>query len=136
MLVKVKGKGVKLSGKWCYKNEEAEINEVEYEENKEYLDIVKEDKNTPEIPQIPGPDDKDDEELKLKELRAKAKELGIRNSHLMGKEKLEELIAEKAAPMFGTKTDENNEEDDAKLKNTDENPESNDGDNGKDNPQE
>ena len=74
MLVKVRGKGVKLNGIWKYKNEEAEISETEWEENKEYVDIIK-----------------DDEGEKLPQ---KGKELGIKNAHFMGKEKLEQLIQE------------------------------------------
>lgn len=93
MLVKVKGKGVKLNGKWCYKGEMAEIDEIEYEENKKFLDII-EDEEGPKLPQVPGKPDEDDED-ELQELRLKAKELGIRNYHLMGKEKLELAIAEK-----------------------------------------
>lgn len=128
MIVKVKGKGVKLSGKWCFKGEEAEIDEVEYEKNKEYVDIIKEDVKEPEIPQVPNKNDQDEEEIQLQELRAKAKKLGIRNSHLMGKEKLEQAIAEKEAPLFGEKKEEE----------TDTNADNNENDNptGEENPQE
>jgi hypothetical protein len=142
MIVRVKGKGVKLSGKWCYKNEEAEIDENEYEKNKEYLDIIKEDKNVPKVPQIPGPDDKDQEEIELQALKIKAKELGIRNYHLMGKEKLEEVIAEKEAPMFGQQSDTNEGEENKNNGEDNENPNVNDDNNhegeltGEDNPQE
>lgn len=99
MIVKVKGKGVKLSGKWCFKNEEAEIDEVEYEKNKEYVDIIKEDVKEPQIPQVPNNNDQDEEEIQLQELRTKAKALGIKNAHLMKKENLEKLIAEKENPL-------------------------------------
>lgn len=143
MIVKVKGKGVKLSGKWCFKGEEAEIDEVEYEKNKEYVDIIKEDVKEPQIPQVPNKNDQDEEEVQLQELRAKAKELRIRNYHLMGKEKLEQAIAEKSV-------DEKTDNPDEKINNTDvdnDNTESdvddtNDGDNdegdatGEGNPQE
>lgn len=110
MLVKVKGKGLKLNKQWHYKGAEVEIEEAEYEKNKEYLDILKEDASIPQVPQIPGADDKDEEEIKLQELRAKGKELGIKNAHLMGKEKLEQAIAEKEAPLFGEKNDKDPEE--------------------------
>lgn len=108
MLVRVKEKGVKLSGKWCYKNDEREIDEVEYEKNKDFVDIIKEDIQE-QIPQVPGEDDKDPEEIELQELRAKAKELGIRNYHIMKKENLEKAIENKTAPMFGTKPDTNSD---------------------------
>lgn len=99
MKVKVKGKGVKLSGKWCFKNEEVEIDEAEYEKNKEYVAIIKEDTQEPLIPEIPGEDIKL-EELKL--LREKGKKLEIKNAHVMGKEKLEQLIKEKEAELSET----------------------------------
>lgn len=108
MLVKVKGKGVKLNGIWKYKDETAEINDEEYEVNKEYVDIL-EDEETSQLPQIPNRDDEEPAEKELQELRAKARELGIRNAHLMKKESLEAAIAEKEAPLFGTKQDENPE---------------------------
>lgn len=110
MIVKVKGKGVKLSGKWCFKGEEAEIDEVEYEKNKEYVDIIKEDVKEPQIPQVPNKNDQDEEEVQLQELREKAKGLGIKNAHLMKKENLEKLIAEKEAPLFGAMKEENSDE--------------------------
>ena len=93
MLVKVKGKGIKLNGKWCYKNEEVIIDEAEWEENKEYVDIIK-DEEAEKLPQVPDKNDKDPEEIELLELRKKGKELGIKNAHFMGKEKLEQLIQE------------------------------------------
>lgn len=113
MLVKVKGKGVKLNGVWKYKNEEAEIDEIEYEENKEFLDII-EDEEGPKLPQVPGKPDEDNEN-ELQELRAKAKELGIKNYHLMGKEKLELAIEEKEAPLFSAKTVSTNENSNTNL---------------------
>ena len=93
MLVKVRGKGVKLNGIWKYKNEEAEISETEWEENKEYVDIIKDDEGE-KLPQVPDKNDKDLEETELLELRKKGKELGIKNAHFMGKERLERLIQE------------------------------------------
>lgn len=93
MLVKVKGKGVKLNGIWTYKGEEAVIDEEQYDKNKDYLDII-EDEEGPKLPQVPGKEDEDNKD-ELKKLRAKGKELGIKNAHLMGKEKLEIAIAEK-----------------------------------------
>ena len=105
MLVRVRGKGVKLNGVWKYKNEEVEIDEIEFEENKEYLDIIK-DEETEKLPQIPNENDKDDEDEELLKLRKKAKELGIARANLMGEEKLRYLIAEKEAPLFGAKKEE------------------------------
>lgn len=119
MLVKVKGKGVKLNGIWKYKDETAEISDEEYEANKEYVDIL-EDEETSQLPQIPNKDDEDPAEKELQELKAKARELGIRNAHLMKKESLEAAIAEKEAPLFGAKLDENTEENPEETdKNTD-----------------
>lgn len=109
MLVKVKGKGVKLNGIWTYKGEEAVIDEEQYEKNKEFLDII-EDEEGPQLPQVPGKNDEDNEE-KLKELRAKAKELGIRNYHLMGIEKLEKAIEEKEENTDSTDTNTDSTED-------------------------
>lgn len=130
MKVKVKGKGVKLNGIWIYKGEEAIIDEEQYEENKEFVDII-EDEEGPQLPQVPGKEDEDNKE-ELEELRAKAKELGVRNAHLMGKEKLEQAIAEKEAPLFGEKKDEETDEE------TDTNVDNNENDNstGEENPQE
>lgn len=133
MLVRVKGKGVKLNGKWCYKNDETIIDEIEYKENKEFLDII-EDEETEQLPQIPNENDKDDEEIELQQLKSKAKELGIKNAHLMKKETLEELIAEKEAPMFGQRPDSNNGKPDSNIEKDNEN--SNTNENDKDNPQE
>lgn len=108
MKVKVKGKGVKLNGIWIYKGEEAIIDEEQYEENKEFVDII-EDEEGPQLPQVPGKEDEDNKE-ELQELRAKAKELGVRNAHLMGKEKLELAIAEKEKSTDENNTDVDNEE--------------------------
>lgn len=43
MIVKVKGAGVKLAGKWCFVNETAEIDKAEYETNKEYVEVLEND---------------------------------------------------------------------------------------------
>lgn len=102
MKIKVKGKGVKLSGKWCFKNEEVEIDEAEYEKNKEYVVIIKEDTQKPLEPEIPGEDIKLEE---LKILREKGKKLGIKNAHVMGKEKLEQLIEEKEFELSETENE-------------------------------
>ena len=115
MKVKVREEGIKLNGVWKFKGEEAVIDEEQYERNKDFIDII-EDEEGPKLPQIPS---KEDEEPKqsdvqnaedvLMELRMKAKELGIKNYHLMGKEKLETAIAEKEAPLFGATPDEEND---------------------------
>jgi len=141
MLVKVKGKGVKLNGIWTFKGEEAVIDEKQYEKNKEFVDIIQ-DEEGPKLPQIPNKDDEEPAEKELQELRAKARELKIRNAHLMKKESLEAAIAEKEAPLFGAKQDknpeENQEETDKNSDGTDTNVGSNDeGDaTGESNPQE
>lgn len=124
MKVKVREEGIKLNGVWKFKGEEAVIDEEQYERNKDFIDII-EDEEGPKLPQIPSKEDeepkqsdvqntentedeKSEEEI-LMELRMKAKELGIKNYHLMGKEKLETVIAEKEAPLFGATTDEEND---------------------------
>ncbi len=121
MKVKVREEGIKLNGVWKFKGEETVIDEEQYERNKDFLDII-EDEEGPKLPQIPSKEDeepkqpdvqntedeKSEEEI-LMELRMKAKELGIKNYHLMGKERLESLIAEKEAPLFGATTDEEND---------------------------
>ena len=40
--VRVKGPGVKLNNVWRYINEEAIIGEVQYEDNKEYVEVIEE----------------------------------------------------------------------------------------------
>lgn len=45
--VRVKGPGVKLNNVWCYINEEAVIDEAQYEENKEYVEVIEEIKENP-----------------------------------------------------------------------------------------
>lgn len=44
MIVKVMGAGVKLAGKWRFKGETAEINKEEYERNKDFVEIMEEDR--------------------------------------------------------------------------------------------
>ena len=56
MLVKVKGKAIKLNGRWCYKGETEEITLEQYEGKEKYLEIVKADKEVEELPQVPGED--------------------------------------------------------------------------------
>ena len=56
MLVKVKGKAIKLNGRWCYKGETEEITLEQYEGKEKYLEIVKADKEVKELPQVPGED--------------------------------------------------------------------------------
>lgn len=46
--VRVKGPGVKLNNVWCYINEEAVIDEVQYEENKDYVEVIEEIKENQE----------------------------------------------------------------------------------------
>lgn len=82
MIVKVKGAGVKLAGKWCFVNETAEIDKEEYEANKEYVEVIQEDVENPKI----------DEELE--QLREKAKELGIKITNNMKKETIMTKIEE------------------------------------------
>lgn len=129
MLVKVKGKGVKLNGKWCYKEEEATINEAEWEENKEYLDIIKDDEGD-KLPQVP-----ENDENELLELRKKGKELGIKNAHLMGKEKLEQLIAEKDGENPNS-NEQNEYAKNEKVENTEDGNDTDVGSNGESSPQE
>ena len=40
--VRVKGPGIKLNNVWCYINEEAIIDEAQYEDNKEYVEVIEE----------------------------------------------------------------------------------------------
>ena len=140
MLVKVKGKGVKLNGIWKYKNEEAEISETEWEENKEYVDIIKDDEGE-KLPQVPDKNDKDPEETELLELRKKGKELGIKNAHFMGKEKLKQLIQEyenkkEEVSEDETKDGENENTEDGKQDETKDGSDTNVGNNGESTPQE
>lgn len=54
MIVKVKGKAVKLNGKWCYKGETENITLEQYEGKEKYLEIVEADEEVEELPQVPG----------------------------------------------------------------------------------
>ena len=45
--VRVKGPGVKLNNIWCYINEVAVIDEAQYEENKEYVEVIEEIEENP-----------------------------------------------------------------------------------------
>ena len=56
MIVKVKGKAVKLNGKWCYKGETENITLEQYEGKEKYLEIIEADKEVEELPQVPGED--------------------------------------------------------------------------------
>ena len=140
MLVRVKGKGVKLNGIWKYKNEETEIDETEWEENKEYVVIIKDDEGE-KLPQVPDKNDKDLEETEIFELRKKGKELGIKNAHLMGKEKLEQLIHEyenkkEKVSKDGKKDGENKNTEDGKKDKTKDGSDIDVGSNGESTPQE
>ena len=111
MIVKVKGVGVKLAGKWCFKNQTAEISKEEYENNKEYVEIIQKDIEEPKNPEGElnnGSDtnnstinegDKDEE---LETLKEEAKKLGINVTHNMKKEtiikKIEEVNAKIEEP--------------------------------------
>ena len=117
MIVKVKGVGVKLAGKWCFKNQTAEISKEEYEDNKEYVEIIQEDIEEPKNPEgelnngsdtndgiIDGSEnsgeDNKDEELEV--LKEEAKKLGINVTHNMRKDtiikKIEEANAKNEEP--------------------------------------
>lgn len=61
MIVKVKGKAVKLNGKWCYKGETENITLEQYEGKEKYLEIVEADEEVEELPQVPGEDVIEDE---------------------------------------------------------------------------
>ena len=61
MIVKVKGKAVKLNGKWCYKGETENITLEQYEGKEKYLEIIEADEEVEELPQVPGEDVIEDE---------------------------------------------------------------------------
>lgn len=101
MIVKVKGVGVKLAGKWCFINETAEISKEEYENNKEYVEIIQEDITEPENPEGEQNNNSDintsvniEKDIELEELKEKAKELGINITHNMKKETIMKKIEE------------------------------------------
>ena len=109
MIVKVKGAGVKLAGKWHFKNQIAEISKEEYENNKEYIEVIQEDIEQPKNPEgelnngtdindgtideegNSGEDNKDEE---LEILKEEAKKLGINVTHNMKKETIIKKIEE------------------------------------------
>ena len=123
----VNGPALKLNGKWCYDKDTAIISEDVYEKNKKYLRVIEsisdvdinkkiiEIEINNEIIDIKDLKEKlqeyainyikeHSEDIKnttLEELRAQAKELGVKNAHLMGKDKLVEKINEVTAPKFG-----------------------------------
>lgn len=106
MIVKVKGAGVKLAGKWCFINETAEISKEEYENNKEYVEVIQEDMQEPENSEgepnnfssvnanidIEGNNSREDKELET--LKEKARKLGINVTHNMKKETIIKKIEE------------------------------------------
>mgnify|MGYP001852617280 CR=1 FL=1 len=136
MLVKVKGKAIKLNGRWCYKGETEEITLEQYEGKEKYLEIVKADKEVKELPQVPGEDiveeqsqeetEVDEEEIEkveeenqqeekqeetevdeeLEALKEKAKSLDIKVTANMKKETIIKKIQEKEEGQNQTKNEE------------------------------
>ncbi len=136
MLVKVKGKAIKLNGRWCYKGETEEITLEQYEGKEKYLEIVKADKEVKELPQVPGEDiveeqsqeetEVDEEEIEkveeenqqeekqeetevdeeLEALKEKAKSLDIKVTANMKKETIIKKIQEKEEDQNQTKNEE------------------------------
>lgn len=136
MLVKVKGKAIKLNGRWCYKGETEEITLEQYEGKEKYLEIVKADKEVKELPQVPGEDiveeqsqeetEVDEEEIEkveeenqqeekqeetevdeeLEALKEKAKSLDIKVTANMKKETITKKIQEKEEDQNQTKNEE------------------------------
>ena len=136
MLVKVKGKAIKLNGRWCYKGETEEITLEQYEGKEKYLEIVKADKEVKELPQVPGEDvveeqsqeetevneeetekveeEKQQEEKQeetevdeeLEALKEKAKSLDIKVTANMKKETIIKKIQEKEEDQNQTKNEE------------------------------
>ena len=136
MLVKVKGKAIKLNGRWCYKGETEEITLEQYEGKEKYLEIVKADKEVKELPQVPGEDiveeqsqeetEVDEEEIEkveeenqqeekqeetevgeeLEGLKEKAKSLDIKGTANMKKETIIKKIQEKEEDQNQTKNEE------------------------------
>lgn len=136
MLVKVKGKAIKLNGRWCYKGETEEITLEQYEGKEKYLEIVKADKEVEELPQVPGEDvveeqsqeetevdeeetEKVEEENQQKEkqeetevdeeleaLKEKAKSLDIKVTANIKKETIIKKIQEKEEDQNQTKNEE------------------------------
>ena len=136
MLVKVKGKAIKLNGRWCYKGETEEITLEQYEGKEKYLEIVKADKEVKELPQVPGEDiveeqsqeetEVDEEEIEKEEeenqqeekqeetevdeeleaLKERAKSLDIKVTANMKKETIIKKIQEKEEDQNQTKNEE------------------------------
>lgn len=136
MLVKVKGKAIKLNGRWCYKGETEEITLEQYEGKEKYLEIVKADKEVEELPQVPGEDvveeqsqeetEVDEEETEkveeenqqeekqeetevdeeLEALKEKAKSLDIKVTANIKKETIIKKIQEKEEDQNQTKNEE------------------------------
>ena len=136
MLVKVKGKAIKLNGRWCYKGETEEITLEQYEGKEKYLEIVKADKEVKELPQVPGEDiveeqsqeetEVDEEEIEkveeenqqeekqeetevdeeLEALKEKSKSLDIKVTANMKKETIIKKIQEKEEDQNQTKNEE------------------------------
>ena len=132
MIVKVKGKAVKLNGKWCYKGETENITLEQYEGKEKYLEIVEADEEVEELPQVPGEDvveenqqeetEVDEEETEkveeenqqeetevdeeLEALKEKAKSLDIKVTANMKKETIIKKIQEKEEDQNQTKNEE------------------------------
>ena len=132
MLVKVKGKAIKLNGRWCYKGEIEEITLEQYEGKEKYLENVKADKEVEELPQVPGEDvveEQSQEETEVNEeetekveeenqqeetevdeeleaLKEKAKSLDIKVTANMKKETIIKKIQEKEEDQNQTKNEE------------------------------
>lgn len=132
MIVKVKGKAVKLNGKWCYKGETENITLEQYEGKEKYLEIVEADEEVEELPQVPGEDvveeqsqeetEIDEEETEkveeenqqeetevdeeLEALKEKAKSLDIKVTANMKKETIIKKIQEKEEDQNQTKNEE------------------------------
>lgn len=136
MLVKVKGKAIKLNGRWCYKGETEEITLEQYEGKEKYLEIIEADKEVEELPQVPGEDvveeqsqeetEVDEEETEkveeenqqeekqeetevdeeLEALKEKAKSLDIKVTANMKKETIIKKIQEKEEGQNQTKNEE------------------------------
>lgn len=104
--VRVKGPAVKLQGIWKFIDETAEIEQEEYDANKDYLEVISgEVKNKKTEPQNPS----GDEDKELLALREKAKDLGIKGAHNMKKENLIEKIEEAEKANNSGTDDEGNE---------------------------
>ena len=113
MIVKVKGKAVKLNGKWCYKGETENITLEQYEGKEKYLEIVEADEEVEELPQVPGEDvveenqqEETEVDEELEELKEKAKSLDIKVTANMKKETIIKKIQEKEEDQNQTKNEE------------------------------